>query len=136
MKRTYRLGGFLATLVVAALALVPAGEAMASAPRPAAVDADMPARSMADMEGMAGADGEATAEAMPCCPEKAKPDPKDCGKSACPTMTTCVAQCIPAGLPAAADTAFGNWSQAVFRPWPDRMLASLARPPPPRPPKT
>ena len=137
VKRMFRLRGFLATLVVTALALVPAGEAMASAsaPRPATAEADTAAMPMAGMNGMAGSDVQEIPEAMPCCPETAKPDPKDCGKSTCPTMTTCMSQCVAAGLSATADEGSGNGSQALFRPWPDRTLASLARLPPPRPPK-
>lgn len=140
VSRTSRLKTALATLVVAALALMPMGEAMAYADatrtavgirseRPTV--ADMGA--MGDMAGMEGMSAEA---GMPCCPDDPTPAKDGCGKSACPTMAACASQCIPAGPASAPGLGLLRTSEPSFGLPGVRRLVSLARAPPPRPPRT
>lgn len=137
VKKASRLKGILATLVVAALAFMPIGEAVAfGAPPSVAAEASDTHKSTMDMVGMADMEGMAPADGMPCCPDDQKQAATDCGKSACPSMSACTAQCIPAGPSAAIDIGWPKPSAPCFCLPGERLLTSLAQPPPPRPPRT
>lgn len=115
---------WLVALIFLALAAMPFG-GMAGA-----------ASGSSAMDTMAGMSMDGPASDMDCCPKQA-PDPAAaCDKSACPTMATCMQQCIPAAasseLRILADVARGGQGM----PEPDDLLASLGPEPPPRPPKT
>ncbi|WP_279480201.1 hypothetical protein [Aureimonas sp. SK2] len=140
MSRTSRLKTVLATLVVAALALMPMGEAMAYADATrtvADIRSERPA--VADMGGtgdMAGMEGMSAEAGMPCCPDDPAPSKDGCGKSACPAMAACTSQCIPAGPASASGLGPPRASEPSFGLPGVRRLVSIARAPPPRPPRT
>jgi hypothetical protein len=88
------------------------------------------------MDTMAGMSMDSPASDMDCCP-KQTPDPATtCDKSACPTMATCVQQCVPATASAELRVLAGLTREGQGMREPDDLLASLGPEPPPRPPKT
>jgi hypothetical protein len=119
----------LVALILLALLAMPFGGAMA-------MGGGVPdAGQMAGMS-MDGMSTDSSGGDMDCCPPE-KPDPSStCDKSACPTMATCMQQCVPASAAAELRVISDHVRQDEGMPEPDDLLTSLGPEPPPRPPKT
>lgn len=111
---------WLVALVFLALAATPFGGATAFA-------GGAPTAGMS-MDGPVAAD-------MGCCPDN-MPDPAtSCDKPACPTMATCVQQCIAGNPSTELRVIAAPVRDGMGLPTPDDVLASLGPEPPPRPPR-
>ncbi len=119
----------LVAMILLALLAVPFGGTMA-------MGGSVPdAGQMAGMS-MTGTSTDSSSGDMDCCPPE-KPDlSSTCDKSACPTMATCMQQCVPASAAAELRVISDLIRQDEGMPDLDDLLASLGHEPPPRPPKT